>query len=842
MKRGRKVIVVVSSNVDDGVILRNVFKTNYLVIEAKSFNDFSAILLHSYHSIDLILLNSDEIETINDEIKLIHETSEYRKIPFVVVSNIQEEKHELYILKSGASDYIKRPSGLEIIFQRADRIVERNLQEKISLTKAIQKEVSETQKQLDDVTTSIDGGFLTIQFVKNNVEFLYINKTLLDLLQYNSFTTRTMIKRLLSDIGTLPKEVKEKIRNRENFDLNSTIHKKDNGLIWVKTHAIFLRNDPKGPIYNCVIINDTDAKVDSIEKEEALEELTYRANFDDLTGLHNKSKFIFEANKKMNLLSDTKFGLIVLNIVKFKIINELLGRKTGEGILLEMAKYLSEGKYSNNLIAKLENDHFVLLFQKDDFDVTKCILDVEKHLTDIFKTIPIFINSGVYIEEELNKNAEIMIDRAKLALESISDNYNDKSRYYNEDIKNAIVQEQDLIAKFDKALRNKEFVPFYQPIYSISDGTPKSVEALARWIDPIKGTIISPAQFIPIFEKDGLIDKLDECIWEEAAKYLRKRIDQGKKIIPIEVNVSRLSLMKSNFLEIIKSLFDRYKLDKSMLRFEITETIYIGNTTKVSRIIKELQDLGIMVLMDDFGSGFSSINMLKDVQFDIIKIDSKFSQGFEYSKRSGSLFSSVVKMITWLDSKIIVEGIETDQQIAFLRSIGVENVQGYYYSKPLSENDFSILLDSCKKIDTKKIDEINDFDIESAFSGNAFFNKILNSSFGNFGIYEFDGKHLGILRINENYKKTFGYKSNDELSKIMKDVLPNLPPESRKVLVEACKKCIKTKVSQKVFVERYDINKVPLKHIINVSYLGKKDKHIISIAGIDIDEVTAISK
>ena len=234
------------------------------------------------------------------------------------------------------------------------------------------------------------------------------------------------------------------------------------------------------------------------------------------------------------------------------------------------------------------------------------------------------------------------------------------------------------------SLRRGEFLVYLQPKYELMSERIVGAEALVRWLHPQLG-FISPARFIPIFEQNGFIYQLDKYVWEKTCQLLKDDIDHGRPVLPISINVSRIDLYSPNIVKVFEELIDKYDIPPKLLELELTESAYVENPQQIIEIAKELQARGFPILMDDFGSGYSSLNMLKDMPVDILKIDLKFlsdTQGDDHG-RGGNIMTSVVRMAKWLDVPVIAEGVETQAQVDFLRTIGCECVQGFFYSKPV---------------------------------------------------------------------------------------------------------------------------------------------------------------
>ena len=278
-----------------------------------------------------------------------------------------------------------------------------------------------------------------------------------------------------------------------------------------------------------------------------------------------------------------------------------------------------------------------------------------------------------------------MCDRALIAMGQAQNNGLLEYGVYKEDMRDGLVNEQMIANHMQRALERGEFLIYLQPKYDLAHERIIGAEALVRWRHPQLG-FISPSRFVPIFERNGFIYKLDKYIWELACKLLRRELDEGRRALPISINVSRVDLYSPDIVRVIESLVKKYALPPSLLELEITESAYVDNPQHIIDITRELQGKGFVILMDDFGSGYSSLNMLKNLSVDVLKIDMEFlayNESVEQRARGSSILCSVVKMAKWLQLPVIAEGVETREQVEFLRAIDCECVQGYYFSKPV---------------------------------------------------------------------------------------------------------------------------------------------------------------
>lgn len=417
----------------------------------------------------------------------------------------------------------------------------------------------------------------------------------------------------------------------------------------------------------------------------------YRKEYDRLTNIFNRESFYKETKKMLLENPNVTYVLIQGNIERFKLINDLFGTEVGDNVLRGIGEELASRLKDKGTYGRLSADNFVMCFPYKKLNITGLMENCESLFTGFKLNYNIQACFGMYIITDITIPVDLMCDRASLAMQTIKGNYMKRYAFYDNNLRDIILEEQEIISEMNQALEEGQFHIFLQPVYSAVTGEPISAESLVRWFHPKKG-IIAPAKFIPLFEKNGFIMKLDLYVWECACIQLRKWRDEGHAIMPISVNISRVNFFNPNLCDELIELVNKYDLEPELLELEITESAYTDNPEQLSQTVKVLQAYGFPILMDDFGSGYSSLNMLKDLPVDVLKIDLKFLSDFEKSTRARSILISVVRMANWLDIPVIAEGVETKNQLDFLISIGCDRIQGYYLAKPVSTAEFDQLM------------------------------------------------------------------------------------------------------------------------------------------------------
>ena len=323
------------------------------------------------------------------------------------------------------------------------------------------------------------------------------------------------------------------------------------------------------------------------------------------------------------------------------------------------------------------------------------------------------------------------------------------------------MNKNELLANAEKAFEEKRFCVYYQPQYNYMSGRIVGAEALVRWIHPEYG-MQSPGDFIPVFEENGLITRLDLYVFEEICSFISRCRGTDIKTVPISFNVSRYDVISGDFIERIEEIRKKYDIPVTNLRAEITESSMIGGNDHMVKIVHKFQSLGYVVEMDDFGSGYSSLNVLKDIEVDIIKLDMAFMRG-NLTKRGGIIISSIIRMANWLGTPVIAEGVETPEQAEYLKSIGCIYIQGFLFSKPVPENEYVNMLKNLKSgVLAPGMKLIDKLDAEKFWSPESFETLVFNNFVGGAAVISFKDDEIETLRVNERYLKELGMNMNQQ--------------------------------------------------------------------------------
>lgn len=453
---------------------------------------------------------------------------------------------------------------------------------------------------------------------------------------------------------------------------------------WCEILLFPVKYDEEGELESALIgVKSID---ESKRKElEYQSELEHMVKYDELTDIYTRSEFANRVSKILEENPSKKFVLTTMNIRNFRMVNELFGREKADEVLVAIANKLKQISSKYYCYGRLAADRFVLFIPEEDFD-EQTIADFYKPEEDLFENsnYEMNVHIGVYHIQEISENPLDMIDKAN---EAVQDEDLKKEVFvYDDSVNENLVLEASVTSEISRALSDNQFKMFLQPQFD-TDGDLLGAEALARWLHPERG-MISPAQFIPILEKSGQIASMDMFIWETACKKLREWKEKGRDDLYISVNISPKDFYYYDIYEVFTSLVKKYDISPKNLNLEITETVVMFELTSTLELIQKLRAYGFIVELDDFGSGYSSLNTLGDFDVDVIKLDMGFLRKATSDEKNRSIMNNIIRLAKELNLKTVSEGVETEEQITYLREIGCDILQGFFYSKPISVADF----------------------------------------------------------------------------------------------------------------------------------------------------------
>ncbi|MFQ4230571.1 diguanylate phosphodiesterase, partial [Clostridioides difficile] len=425
------------------------------------------------------------------------------------------------------------------------------------------------------------------------------------------------------------------------------------------------------------------------KKEDYLKKIAYT---DPLTGADSIDKFKINSNKLFVKNNPEEYALFYIDVDKFKYINDMFGYDMGNDTLIHISNTIASELKEDEIFARVSADHFVFLIKYKTDD------DIKTRLNNIYNKVQILSNPkinyyklildcGIYKISKSDNDINTIMDRANTARKTIKGGHKNSFAFYDKEMHKKILKEKEIENSMVDALNNGEFIVYFQPKYSLSDYQIIGAEALVRWDNPQKG-LIPPIEFIPVFERNGFIVNINFYVFEEVCKKIREWMDEGQKVVPISVNLSRMHFVNSNFIEKFKLIVDKYKIPTRLIELELTETAVLDNIEGLLDTMNNLKEKGFVISMDDFGTGYSSLNLLKELPVDILKLDRAFFTEKDESNNEKIVISNVIKMAKELKMKVISEGVETISQVEFLKQIGCDMVQGYLFSKPMPVKEF----------------------------------------------------------------------------------------------------------------------------------------------------------
>lgn len=419
---------------------------------------------------------------------------------------------------------------------------------------------------------------------------------------------------------------------------------------------------------------------------------------DALTGLYTVQKFSQCTKELLEMNPNTKFTFLRIDIERFKMVNSFYGVEAGDRLIVYLAKIIEEfwKDVEMSVFGRIEGDIFGICFPKNEQIISAFSAHVKQKLKDYHAAYYLETAMGIYDIQDNTMDVRNILACGTLAANQCKGQYMIHEARYTTELGRKIEKEQNIINEMEHALDTDEFVIYFQPKYELNNYKPFGAEALVRWKKP-DGSIVSPGDFIPVFEGNGFIIKLDYYVWEKTCQFIKDNLENGDEVGPISVNVSRVNLYNPDFLESLVNLVEKYKINPKHLNLELTESAFSDDARMMQKAVDYLHKAGFTIMMDDFGSGYSSLNVLKDINLDILKIDMRFLSKGPSEVRSEKILESVIKMAKALDMPIVAEGVEEEKQVKMLKRLGCDYIQGYYFAKPMPQEDYLELLRESKK-------------------------------------------------------------------------------------------------------------------------------------------------
>lgn len=529
----------------------------------------------------------------------------------------------------------------------------------------------------------------------------------------------------------------------------------DGSYCWVLQTVVPISYSENGDqLIMCFIQDINDQKMQELSRQNSL--ISADVALNPLTGLYHRSVFFHLAQNFLhdNSDSETTYCLMAIDIEHFKLFNEWYGTAAGDDFLINIGRHLKNAQEEHDGIAGyIGNDDFAIILPYKEEILTELqgqLIGYVQHYEGSTGFLPAF---GIYVIEDTSLSVSTIYDRACMALISIKGNYAQRCAWYDTKIMQKMEKDHVLLSEVQRALDHQEFTFYAQPKCNIATGKIIGLESLVRWNHPERG-LIPPNDFIPLLESNGFISSLDLYIWEMVCISVRNWLDRGYRAIPISVNVSRIDIYALDVVKVFRDLVQKYQLEPRLIEIEITESAYTEDYHIITAVVENLRGAGFTVLMDDFGSGYSSLNMLKDVNVDIIKLDMKFLDMTDKTAGKGiGILEAITNMARLMNLRIIAEGIETAEQAQLMLDMGCLYGQGYYFYRPMPIDTFEPLLMQPKNVDYRGIcaRSVDRLGARELLNEDLFSETILNNILGAIAFYDVHDNSVELLRANEQY-------------------------------------------------------------------------------------------
>ncbi len=416
-----------------------------------------------------------------------------------------------------------------------------------------------------------------------------------------------------------------------------------------------------------------------------------RRDSDSLTHIPNRSKFYKNAESIL-LEGNGDYAVILFDIDRFKSINDIHGMSKGDDVLMHIARVLKDSFGLDDNYGRMHSDLFAYIISYNNKgEIIKQIEKLRKKINQNEFDFDINTSFGIYLVNDRQVPVNLMCDRAMMAVKTIKGDVLKFCAFYDEQYRSDMLKANEIEKDMQESLERGDFKMYLQPKFRLSDSKMVGAEALCRWMHPTKG-MIPPLDFIPLFEKNGFILRLDEYMWEQACSTLRRWIDSGIEPVPLSVNISRYHIKYNDLESVFTRLINKYNISSSLLTLELTESLFLDNPEELNRVMSGLQKMGFKLEVDDFGAGFSSLNMIRNITVDTIKMDKDFLDSEIASEKGKIVVNHTIDMAKDLNLQVVAEGVETKEHVDFLKNSRCDVAQGYYFAKPMPLDEFDKLL------------------------------------------------------------------------------------------------------------------------------------------------------
>lgn len=527
----------------------------------------------------------------------------------------------------------------------------------------------------------------------------------------------------------------------------------DGGWLW--TRLILLSGAQNGVSEGIVqlYVYDIQLVKDREHGASAAQRLPHAVRLDELTGLPLDRDFFPMARRRMAEIEGA-WCVIAVDIEHFKLFTDWHGKEAGDMLLMDLGKLLKRMEYSCDALAGYHGlDDFWLMMPYDTDRINRLYEQMRALIVSRSNTVGFLPIFGVCMITDRNEEITDICNHAAMTAEQVKGDLHNRVRLYDATAYSKTVEEYRMLSEFQRGLENHEVFFCLQPQCRVSNGAVVGAESLARW-RKADGRMVPPGLFVPVLEKYGMVTNLDQFIWDEVCKWLKRWTDAGHKAVPISVNISQIDILTIDVPNHFSGLLKKYGLPANLLKVEITESAYANDAAAMRETVRRLREMGFLVLMDDFGSGYSSLNMLRSLNVDVIKLDAQFLRIQDQEERKGiSILESIISMAKTMKLPIIVEGVETQEQITFLSDLGCRYMQGYYFHRPMPVSEFEDMIRDENNIDLsgfefKAVEQIHPREF---LNENLFSDAMLNNILGPVAFYREKDGHVDVERYNQQY-------------------------------------------------------------------------------------------
>ncbi|MGX8677499.1 MAG: EAL domain-containing protein [Sphaerochaetaceae bacterium] len=765
----RKLVLLVDDVKLNRMLLVRMLKDDYELLEAE--NGLVALDILKKHGAGISVVILDIGMPVMGGFEVLSEMrkdSVLSQIPVIVASSDTDSAAEAAALAAGAWDMIKKPYDAAVLKYRVQNVL--NITENIKLRQEVAQlhEHDVMQRRLSAIIDNMSGAVGMTEFCKDGPKVFFRNQQFYKLLGADPGDAHPDPFTLTSDDEEQNQlfrgDFEQTLATGKPVERNLKLKNASGKDIYVR--AVISRI-PFDSLPNPVVMGlfeDITTEKERAEKERlANEKIRYYAEMDSLTGVFNRRKFCQAAHQLMISNPATDYVIVMSDIRGFKPLNELLGVTACNHMLIQIKDHLMEMVDSSCVFGRAGGDHFVICMPRNMLDLSMIERNAAPTYLDVSSYTVVRMRFGIYEVSDREMPVEIMFNRAQQASNSLVDDVLKTYAFYDDKVKSTTLLEQKLTSDMEKALSEHQFKVFLQPVVGNASGKVVGTEALVRWFHPSLG-MISPGVFIPLFEQNGFIVNLDKYMFEETCRILAQWKEKGDDETYISVNLSRRSIFGSDMVNYISALANKYGINRRLLKIEITESVLARNQERIQSVLTQFHQEGFQVMMDDFGSMYSSLNSLKNLDVDVIKLDMKFIRDFDVSDKSGSILTAVMMMTRWIGLGTVAEGVETESQLSFLTSIGCDLIQGFYFAKPMPVvefNDYRIKLEARMQENGNSSKQPIPVDIQELFGASPLLSKVFEGMGIGAAFFEYSPSRLVLLRANNEYLNYFGIKPDD---------------------------------------------------------------------------------